>query len=227
MCMAVSGRHFGHSPLRRSVLRIERRKDLRPLCPPSSSIGWGQGCAPPPHYLSAGAMMRGKHISPAPPLCLPSGNPIVHLTSIVVCGGLRPPRPRSCGSCVPLRSWPRPRGYPLRNVGPALSHLVSHHPPIPHPLSPFPPRTPRGGTTIGWDIFCRLAHTTAGPVCVLGSRYSGACGSSRAPTMVLPRIYGYRGLYLVIIRILDGSVIVRWWSFFGCRIENPTLNYDK
>lgn len=45
--------------------------------------------------------------------------------------------------------------------------------------------------------------------------------------MVLPRIYGYRGVYLVIIRILGGSVIGRWLGFFGCRIENPILNYDK
>lgn len=153
--------------------------------------------------------MRGKHISPAPPLCLPSGNPIVHLTSIVACGGLRPPRPRSCGVCVPLRSGLRPRGYPLWNDSLALSRLVCRHPPTPLPLPPVPPRTPRGGATIGWVIFCRLAHPTAGPVCVLGSRYSGACGSSRAPNMVLPRIYGYRGLYLVIIRILVRSVIVR------------------
>lgn len=45
--------------------------------------------------------------------------------------------------------------------------------------------------------------------------------------MVLPRIYGYRGRYLVIIRILVGSVIVRLLRSFGCRIENPILNYDK
>lgn len=155
-------------------------------------------------------MMRGKHISPAPPLCLPSGNPIVHLTSIVVCGGLRPPRPRSCGVCVPFRSWLRPRRYRLRNDSPALSRLVTCHPPFPHPLPPFPPRTPRGGTTIGWVIFCRLARRIAGPVCVLGSLYRGACGSSRAPNMVFSRIYGFRGLYLVIIRILVRSVIGRW-----------------
>lgn len=45
--------------------------------------------------------------------------------------------------------------------------------------------------------------------------------------MVLPGIYGYRGRYLVIIRILVGSVIVRLLRSFGCRIENPILNYDK
>ena len=100
----------------------------------------------------------------------------------------------------------------------ATALWMPSHPPAPCPLPPFPPRTPRVGTTIGWDIFCRLARRTAGLVCVLGSRYSGACGSSRAPRMVLPGIYGFRGRYLVIIRILVRWVRLRFFAFFWLRI---------
>ena len=45
--------------------------------------------------------------------------------------------------------------------------------------------------------------------------------------MVLPGIYGCRGRYLVIIRILIRTVIVRLFAFFWLRIQNPMLNYDK
>ena len=53
---------------------------LRPLCPPSTLIGWGQAFSPPPHYLSATAMSSAYHRTsnvqrglrgvapPAPPL---------------------------------------------------------------------------------------------------------------------------------------------------------------
>ena len=119
--LAVSGRHSTEICKQPPPLLFGGRLQISVECPPSSSIGWGQGCAPPPHYLSATALMRGKHISPAPPLCLPSVKPIVHLTSIVACGGLRPPRPRSFGVYVPLRAVLRPRRYRLRNVSPALS----------------------------------------------------------------------------------------------------------
>ena len=154
--MAVSSLHCGQRVERPPALLLGGRSTRCPLCPLFSSIGWGQGFTPPPHFLSATALMRGKHIFPAPPICLPSGYPIVHLTSIVACGGLRPPRPRCCALCVPLRAVLRPRRYRLRNDSAALSRLVCRHPPFPHPLPPFPPRTPRGGTTIGWVIFCRL-----------------------------------------------------------------------
>lgn len=50
---------------------------------------------------------------------------IVHLTSNVACGGFRPPHPRSCGLCVPLRARLRPRPYGLRNDARALSSLVT------------------------------------------------------------------------------------------------------
>lgn len=120
MCLAVSGRRFGLWLEQLPALLFGRRFSHSPLRPPYSSIGWWQNKVPPPHFLSATALMRGKHIFPAPPICWPSGYPIVHLTSIVACGGLRPPRPRSCGLCVPLRSWLRPRRYRLRNVSPAL-----------------------------------------------------------------------------------------------------------
>ena len=73
-------------------------------------------------------------------------------------GGCLPPHPRCCAVCVPLRAVLRPRGYPLRNVSPALPRLVTCLPPFPHPLPPFPPRTPRGGTTIGKVRFCRLSR---------------------------------------------------------------------
>ena len=49
----------------------------------------------------------------------------VHLTSNVVCGGLRPPHPRCCALCVPLRARLRPRPYGLRNDARALSSLVT------------------------------------------------------------------------------------------------------
>ena len=227
MWMAVSGRHSAEICKRPPPLLFGGRLQISAVCPPSTLIGWGQVFDPPPHYLSATTLMRGKHIFPAPPICLPSGYPIARLTSIVACGGLRPPHPRSCGSCVPLRAVLRPRRYRLRNVSPALSRLVTCHPPYPHPLSPFPSRTPREGTTIGWDIFFRLPQRTAGLVCVLAPLYRGGCGSSRAPRMVLPGYYGYRGVYLVIITILVGSVIARLWRFFGCRIENRRTYYDK
>lgn len=45
--------------------------------------------------------------------------------------------------------------------------------------------------------------------------------------MVHSGIYGCRGVYLVIIRILGRSVIGRFLGYFGCCIENPILNYDK
>ena len=50
---------------------------------------------------------------------------IVHLTSNVACGGLRPPHPRCCALCVPLRVPLRPRPYGLRNDAGTLSSLVT------------------------------------------------------------------------------------------------------
>ena len=86
------------------------RLQIPAMCPPSSLIGWGQGFAPPPHYLSATAMSSA-----------------YHRTSNVHRGlrGLRPPHPRCCALCVPLRARLRPRRYRLRNDARALSRLVS------------------------------------------------------------------------------------------------------
>ena len=85
--------------------------------------------------------------------------PAHYLSAIAVNGGgCLPPHPRCCAVCVPLRAVLRPRGYPLRNVSPALPRLVTCLPPFPHPLPPFPPRTPRVGTTIGKVRFCRLSR---------------------------------------------------------------------
>ena len=114
------------------VLRDACRLSLRARLP-LSAVG---GRATPLPHIICRLPQRIRHTN-------------AHLTPIAVCGGLRPPRPRSCGVCVPLRSWLRPRRYRLRNDSPALSRLVSCHPPFPHPLPPFPPRAPRGGTTMG------------------------------------------------------------------------------
>lgn len=80
------------------------------------------------------------------------------------------------------------------------------------------------------SLFVRGAlrhYRIATGVCVLGPRYSGACGSSPPSSLALIGIYGFRGLYLVIITILVRSVIVRLWLFFGCGIENRRTYYDK
>ena len=55
----------------------------------------------------------------------------------------------------------------------------------------------------------------------------GAAGLRHPSSLALIGIYGYWGLYLVIITILVRTVIVRWSRFFGCGIENRMTYYDK
>ena len=86
---AVSGRHFEEICKRPPTLLFGGRLQISSKCPPSTLIGWGQACGPPPHYLSATALSSTSHRTsnvqrglwgvapPAPPLlrlvCSPSG----------------------------------------------------------------------------------------------------------------------------------------------------------
>ena len=148
-CKAVSGRHYERDLEQPPALLFGGRSKSRSPCPPFTSIGWGQGYAPPPHFLSAGAMIRVYHrksnvhrglrwvAPPAPPLLR-----VVCSASVVAASSRLP--------AVECR--PRPV---------ALSLLP---PTIPPPTPPVPPsHTPRGDNN-------RLGHYLSAGASNCGAR---------------------------------------------------------
>ena len=146
---AAPGRHSVQACKRLFALCVKRRLQAFSSCPPFTSIGWGQGYAPPPHFLSAGAMIRVYHrksnvhrglrwvAPPAPPLLR-----VVCSASVVAASSRLP--------AVECR--PRPV---------ALSLLP---PTIPPPTPPVPPsHTPRGDNN-------RLGHYLSAGASNCGAR---------------------------------------------------------
>ena len=141
----ATGRHSVQACKRLFALRAKRRLQAFSPCPPSALSGWGQGYAPPPHYLSAAATssayqrtlnthrsLRGV-APPAPPLlrgvcsasgfAASSGLPPAECQQSPVALSLPPPsNPPPPPPVPPSHS---PRGDNNR-LGPFLSAGASH-----------------------------------------------------------------------------------------------------